>query len=249
MKLKVLVVITAAVFLGVFGANSTFAQRPAPTPRADVFVEPFIMPAIPPMPPMPEIPPMPPMPPMPTMEGFSFRYGGQAETTDPAVRLQQEVFRTLLRNNPDRALDLAAERLKTDPADAVVLGNLSMIANISSPKALPLLVSIAKSSPNSAARRDATISIARTRGEKDGLTLLEDLYASSSDNVELRRTVVSSIGRLADPKCIAVLTRIVRSDADESVRRTAVQSLGSRKEPEALKALEDLLKEAPKTRG
>ena len=33
------------------------------------------------------------------------------------------------------------------------------------------------------------------------------------------------------------------------VDASAIQSIGSRKEPEALKALEDLLKEAPKPRG
>jgi HEAT repeat protein len=181
-------------------------------------------------------------------EGFAFRFGSQ-ETKDPGVRLQQEVFRTLLRNNPERALDLAAERLKTDAGDAVVLGNLSMIAGSTSPKALPLLLSIAKSSTNAGARRDAALSIARSRGDKDALPLLEDLYNSSSDNVELRRSIVGSIGRLPDPRSIPLLVRIVRNDNDEAIRRNAVQSLGNRKEPEALKALEDLLKEAPRPRG
>jgi hypothetical protein len=211
------------------------------------------MPAIPPIPPMawsalegmtpmPEIPPMPPMP--PSIEGFTFGLQGR-ETVDPNVRFQQEVFRTLVRTNADRAMEIATDRLKADPGDPVVLGNLAIIANSSSTKALPLLISIAKTSTNVAARREAASTIGRTR-DKDGLTILEDLYSSSGDNVDLRRSIVSSIGRSSDPRTVSVLANIVRNDTDESIRRNAIQYLGNRKEPEALKVLEDLLKEAPK---
>jgi len=200
------------------------------------------MPAMPLMPPMPEMPPMPPFPPM---NGFAFGFPEQlkeAATANPEVVFQQDVFRSILRNSPDRALDLAAERLKADPADPVVLASLSAIASSTSPKAVPLLVSIAKTSTNLEARRSAASALARNRGDKDSLAILEDLYNSSSDSVELRRSIVASISRMSDPRTIAVLTRIARTDPDLSIRRSAVQYLGNRSEPDTLKALEDLLK-------
>ena len=246
-------VVAWIVLLFLMVGVSAYAQRPtpapAPIPRVEYFSE-FEFPAMPPMPPMPimpampEMPPMPPMPLMPELpgwEGFHYSFG-QQETVDPAIKLQQEVFRTIMRNSPERGLEIATDRLKADPGDPVVIGNLSSIAGSNSPKALPLLVTIAKSSTNQNARREAASAIGRSRNDTNGLTILEDLYTSSSDNLELRKNIVASIGRSTDPRTIAVLSRIAKSDADDSVRRTAVQYLGNRKEPEALKALEDLLK-------
>jgi HEAT repeat protein len=211
----------------------------------------FVLPAIPPVPPLPELPSLPSLPPLPSIEAFHLEFGGQGSfaTANPEVRLQQEVFRALLRNNPERALDLATERLKADPGDSVVLGNLSGIANSGSTKAIPLLISIAKTSPNTAARREAVLAISRGPNEKEVLATLEDLYASNSDNVEIRRTVVTAIGRSSDPRAVSLLARIIKNDADETIRRTAIQQLGLRKETEAMKALEDLLRETPKSRG
>jgi HEAT repeat protein len=192
---------------------------------------------------MPEMPLMPETP-------FGFAFAGQAgQSADPETRLQQEVFRSLLRNNADRAIDLATERLKTNPADPVVLGNLGAIATSGSAKAQPLLLTIAKTSTSTPARRDATMSIVRNRDDKDALALLEDLYKANADNVEVRRVVVSSIGRMSDPRAVTVLANIVRNDTDESIRRSAIRALGSRQDQESMKVLEELLKQAPPRRG
>jgi len=200
---------------------------------------------------MPEMPEMPPMPPMPSFnfhyEPFELTIAGQAaQSADPETRLQQEVFRSLLRNNADRAIELATERLKTNPADPVILGNLSAIANSGSAKAQPLLLSIAKTSTSTPARREATLSVVRNRDDKDALALLEDLYKANADNVEVRRVVVSSIGRMSDPRAVTVLANIVRNDTDESIRRSAIRALGTRQDQESMKVLEELLKAAPR---
>ena len=129
------------------------------------------------------------------------------------------------------------------------MSNLTAIANSGSSKANPLLISIAKTAPNTGARRNAVLVLSRGRNDKEVLATLEELYGSSSDNVEVRRAVVSSIGRSADPRAVTILGNIVKNDSDETIRRTAIQLLGNRKEPEAMKALEDILKEAPKKRG
>jgi len=190
------------------------------------------------------IPPIPPIPKLPPRPFFQSPFA----TNDPELRVQQEAFRALLRNNPERALDLAAERLKSDPADPVVVANLSTIANSGSSKAFPLLVSIAKSSASADARRQAVMAISRA-GNKDALATLEDIYNSSSSNVEVKRAVISAIGRSNDSRAVSVLAKIAKSDSDSSVRQQAVQQLGNRKEPEAMKALEDLLSSPAKPRG
>ena len=257
MKVKTFGVLAGVLVLIMCG--NLLAQRPAPAPRPfEYFGEYFELPPMPPMPPMPAMPPMPPMPPMPEMPlmpampemPFGFAFAGQAgQSADPETRLQQEVFRSLLRNNADRAIELATERLKTNPADPVVLGNLSAIASSGSAKAQPLLLSIAKTSTSTPARRDATMSIVRNRDDKDALALLEDLYKANADNVEVRRVVVSSIGRMSDPRAVTVLANIVRNDTDESIRRSAIRALGSRQDQESMKVLEELLKQAPPRRG
>lgn len=203
------------------------------------------------IPPLPAIPALPPMPQIPDMEEFRFEFAPQISnrTADPETRLQEEVFRALVRNNPDRAIEIANERLKSDPKDPVVLSNLSAIASSGSSQAMPLLISIAKTSPDNGARREAVSAIARSRTDKDGLSVLEDLYASNSGNLEVRRIVVSAIGRSTDSRAVSVLTNIVRNDPDESIRRSAIQQLGSRKEPEAQRALEDILKQPSQKRG
>src|SRR5262249_498304 len=47
---------------------------------------------------------------------------------NPEVRLQLEVLRVLFENNPDRALEISTDRLRSDPSDIVVLSSLHMVA-------------------------------------------------------------------------------------------------------------------------
>jgi hypothetical protein len=240
------IVAICVVGLGISaGMTSAFAQRTLVLPRVEDFR--YLLDMIPPVPP---IPPLPALPAFPNMEEFRFEFPqGVGRSTDPETRLQEEVFRALLRNNPDRALEIANERLKSDPKDPVILNNLSSIASSNASQAMPLLVTIAKTSPDNAARREAVSAIARSRNEKEGLSVLEDLYTSNSGNVEVRRIVVSAIGRSSDSRAVSVLANIVKNDSDETIRRAAIQQLGNRKEPDAIKTLEDILKQPAQKRG
>ena len=243
------IVAIAIVGLGLSaGMTSAFAQRTLVLPRIEDFGD--LLDMIPPVAPLPPLPPLPAMPALPKMEEFRFAFPqGVGRSTDPETRLQEEVFRALLRNNPDRAVEIANERLKADSKDPVVLDNLSSIAASGSSQAMPLLVSIAKTSPDNAARREAVSAIARSRNEKEALSVLEDLYTSNSNNPEVRRIVVSAIGRSSDPRAISVLANIFKNDSDEGIRRAAIQQLGNRKEPDAMKTLEDILKQPVQKRG
>jgi HEAT repeat protein len=187
------------------------------------------------------------IPPMPFLEGFGAGRVGQSE--DPQVQFQQEVFRTLLRNSPERGLEIASERLKADPSDPVVIGNLSAIASSGSANAVPLLISIAKTSSNIDARSAAVSALTRNRNDKNSLAILQDVYSANADHAEVRRAVVMAMSRLADPQAVAAIAKIASSDSDDSVRRTAIQFLGTRNDPDSLKALEDFLRQPSKTPG
>jgi HEAT repeat protein len=179
------------------------------------------------------------MPLLPPMPGFHFEFRSQA-SSDPEVRLQQEVFRMLLQNNPDRAVDIATERLKSNPSDPVVLANLSSLAASSSAKSQPLLISIAKTSDSPTARREAIVGIARGRGEKDAIvTTLMDVLASAKDE-ETQRAVTSSLAGIDTERSLRSLTSIVQ-DKNRSVelRRSALSSL-SRNSAANLALLEEL---------
>jgi tetratricopeptide (TPR) repeat protein len=230
---------------------------------------------------------------------------------NPEVRLQLEILRVLFENNADRAIEIATDRLRSDPTDVVVLSSLYMVAQSRSDKAIPMLVTLAKGSPDSRTRRDAIQWIGRSRGEKDALadilvglvpsmtgeedssaiayalsqvntpkaydalatmardktkierlrldavrsigdarltnrvTLLEDIYKSSMDNVRIRRTVVAYLNHGKEPQVVTVLSNIVSTDPDLSVRTSAVQNLSNIKTPEAFKALESFLMKKP----
>jgi tetratricopeptide (TPR) repeat protein len=226
-----------------------------------------LIPPAPPRPPRPPSPPAspqsPPPPPPPPATPFSFNIkeyltqSGQSVigpfgfdksilSTDPEVSLQQEILRVMLRNDPDRGIDVATERLKADPSDPVVLSNLNTIATSKSAKAMPFLLMLARSGASPKTRQQAIFALERSGTDiPNRLALFEEMYKNSSDNADIRRSIASSLSRISDPQSIPLLSNIAKNDPDVTIRRTAVQSLGRRKEPEALKALEDLLKPRP----
>jgi hypothetical protein len=164
---------------------------------------------------------------------------------DPETSLQQEILRVLLLNNPNRGLDVSAERLKADPSDPVVLANFSNIASSGSNRAQPMLVSIAKTSTSLKARRDATFWLARSATDKDAAvgTLLEILQNTSAPDTE--GAVASALAEINTARSTAALKDIAR-DKNKSLaaRRAAVQSLSRANTPDQLATLEDLYKGA-----
>ena len=233
MKLRTLALIVSAI---VFAAQNSNAQN----------VERFVFPPFDAFAPLPPLPPIPPLPPLPPFPEITLATPFMPSPADPEVSLKQEILRVLLQNEPDRAIDLAADRLKADPADPVVMNNLSVMARSNSSKALPLIMSIAKTSTDTRSRRQAINALERI--STVNVATLEDLYKSNPDSVEVRQAIVSAIGNNPDPRAAGVLANIGKNDPDVSVRRAAVRLLGRHTGPEATKALEDLLKTPPKAR-
>jgi len=168
------------------------------------------------------------------------------------VSLQQEVMRVIFDTDPDRAIDIATDRLKSDPTDQVVLGNLHMVANSRSPKALPLLVTLARTSPDSRTRRDAVSWISRSRGEKDALAdILVGLVPSMTTD-EDSSGITYALSQLNTPKTIDALAGIARDKSkSDRVRMDAMNWIAQSRVPNRLSMLEDIYKsnmDNPKTR-
>ena len=172
-----------------------------------------------------------------------FRPGrNPGEVTDPEVSLQQEIMRAVFFNNAERAIEIATERLKTDPADPVVLSNLNMIAVSRSAKALPMLLAIAKNSTNVKARKDAIFWISQSHGDKDVVVdTLSGILPSAPD--EESDAVVFALGQIRSEKSLNALAVIARDKTKtEKARNNAIFWIGQSSSPARASLLEDIYK-------
>jgi|GEM_PF-2066201 len=96
-------------------------------------------------------------------------------------------------------------------------------------------VAVARGRNQSIAARRSMLNRILAKGGPDQLAQLEGLYQASGDSAELRRSIVSAVGRIADSGAVAFLAGVVAHDVDPSIRR------------DAKKALEDRVKSQPKS--
>jgi TolA-binding protein len=216
----------------------------------------------PPAPPAPLAPPTPPAPPSIQTRGgrtiivprASQYRPGPIQITDPEVSLQQEIMRAVFISNADRAIEIATERLKSDPADPVVLSNLYMVAESTSrsAKALPMLLDIAKTSTNVKARKDAIFWISQSKGDKEAsvdalVAMLPSIQDDESD------TVAFALGQVKNEKALNALATIARDKTkSERVRNNAVFWIGESSNANRVTILEDIYKnnmDSAKTRN
>lgn len=174
---------------------------------------------------------------------FQFR-PARVQITDPEVNLQQEVLRVLFENNADRAIDIATDRLNNDPVDPVVLSNLYMVAGSRSEKALPMLTTIAKSSANMTARKDAIFWISRSRAEKDAVVdVLLGVLPSADD--EEAEAVAFALSQVNNDKSMTALGNIARDkDKSEKARENAIFWISQSKVPNRTSILENIYKDS-----
>jgi len=205
----------------------------------------------PPTPPEPQIPPAPPAPPIPPRGGRSIivprsaQYRpGRIQITDPEVSLQQEIMRAVFISNVDRAIEIATERLKSDPADPVVLSNLYMVAESTnkSTRALPMLLDIAKNSSNVKARKDAIFWISQSKGDREAavdalVAMLPSIQDDESD------TVAFALGQVRNEKAVNALATIARDKTkSERARNNAIFWIGESNNANRVTILEDIYK-------
>jgi tetratricopeptide (TPR) repeat protein len=187
--------------------------------------------------PVPPVPPAPPVPPTPFVGVF-----GPVQSSDPEVSLQQEMMRALFQINGDRAIEIATERLKANPGDPVVLSSMNVIAQSRSAQAMPMLISIAKTSTNQRARRDAIFWLGQSRTDKDAVvdTLVGLLPSLSEEDSE---SVAYSLSQIRTDKSINALATIARDKGkNEKFRNNAVYWISQSRVANRIPLLEDIYK-------
>jgi len=186
--------------------------------------------------------PIPPIPPIPPGSVGPFSFGFESQSSDPEISLQQEIMRAMFRNNVNRAIEIANERLKADPGDPVVLSSLSVVASSQSAQALSMLLGIVRNSPNARARRDAIFWLGQTRGDNDAIvdTLIGLLPSLGDDDSE---AVTYTLSRIRSDKSINALTSIARDkNKSEKARTNAIFWIGQTRAANRLGLLEDIYK-------
>jgi tetratricopeptide (TPR) repeat protein len=178
-----------------------------------------------------------------TARGTSYARADSRSEVSPEVSLQREVLRVLFENDPDHAIEIATDRLKADPTDPVALGNLHMVANSRSDKALPMLVTLAKTSPDSRTRRDAVTWISQSRADKDTIAdiligLVPSMIADDDSS-----GITYALSRVNTPKTIDALASIARDKSkSDRVRMNALNWITESRVPNRLSLLDDIYK-------
>jgi HEAT repeat protein len=139
-------------------------------------------------------------------------------------------------------LEIATERLKSNPADPVVLSSLNMVANSRSAQAVPMLLAIARSSTNARARRDAIYWLGQSRGDRDAIvdTLVGLIPSLADDDSE---AVAFALSQIRTDKSMNALATIARDKSkSEKTRNNALYWIGQGRLPNRVGLLEDIYK-------
>jgi tetratricopeptide (TPR) repeat protein len=168
------------------------------------------------------------------------RFTLELQTSDPEVSLQQEIMRAVFRNNGDRGIEIATERLKANPADPVVLASLNLVAANASIQATSMLMTIVKSSPNLKARRDAIFWLSRAKGDGDAaVDTLTGLLPMLTD--EDSEAVIYSLGQIHTDKASNAIAAVARDkNRSEALRNEAVYRIGQSHTTNRIGVLEDI---------
>src|SRR5215471_4053507 len=195
----------------------------------------------------------------------------EIQNFDLQISFLQEAMRVMFRTDISRALQIASERLKADMADPVVISSMSILVTNASAQGLPILVEIAKNSPDMRARKDAAYWMTRVNSDKDrivdtlmGLLVTDDntdgvtyalgqirteksfnalagIVTDKSRSEKVRTQALVALGQAHDPRTVALLANIA-NDSDFALRTEALRWLGQIRSPEAMQVLENLRK-------
>jgi HEAT repeat protein len=148
----------------------------------------------------------------------------------------------VFQNNPDRALEIATDRLKTNPADPLVLSSLYLVAESRSAQALPMLLTIARNSTNTKARKDAIFWISQSRADREALvdTLVGLLPTLGDEEAE---SVTFALGQIRNEKATNALATMARDKSkSQKIRDNALFWIGESRAPNRISLLQDIYK-------
>jgi tetratricopeptide (TPR) repeat protein len=164
----------------------------------------------------------------------------EMQKIEAQMSVLQEALRIMFRSDVPGAVQIVSDRLKANMADPLVLSSLGMLATTAAPQGLPLLIEIAKNSPNLMARKDAIYWISQGPGDKDATvdTLMVLLPALNEDT---SNAVPQVLGQMRTDKAFNSLTSLASDRArSRRLREQALVALGQNRDPRAITALENI---------
>lgn len=145
-----------------------------------------------------------------------------AETQDLEISLQQEIMRAMFLSDATRAIEIATERLKGNMADPLVLATLDMFATSAPAQGLPMLIEIAKNSPNPKARKDAIFWMSQAKADRD--SLVDALLELSSSNADDGDAINFALSQIRTEKAINALAAIAQDKSKSEATRQNARS-------------------------
>ena len=141
---------------------------------------------------------------------------------------------------------LFAEIVRNDQESHEARQNaMSALGMSRSAAALPLLQNLYETMTTRELKRRALIGIARNDNSDAAATYLIRLAESEKD-MELRKSAITSLGRIAGQKSLGALTSTVDGDSEVEVQKQAVVAIGRRPKDEAIPILIRTARNHPK---
>jgi HEAT repeat protein len=131
-----------------------------------------------------------------------------------------------------------------EPSDTR-LQAMSALAMSKSTAALPLLENLYETMTTRELRRRALTGISRNDNSDSAATYLIRVAESEKD-LELRKSAIASLGRIAGQKSLGALTSTVDNDAEIELQKQAVMAIGKRNKEEAIPILIRTARSHPK---
>jgi HEAT repeat protein len=110
---------------------------------------------------------------------------------------------------------------------------------------LPLLQNLFETMPSRELKRRAIQGIARNDNSDGAATYLIRVSENEKD-VELRKSAIANLGRIAGQKSLGALTGTIDGDADLELQKQAVVAIGRRSKDEAIPILIRVARNHPK---
>ena len=149
----------------------------------------------------------------------------------PETAAKNTLFTEIVRNNQEN----------TEARHAA----MSALAMSRSAAVLPLLQNLFETMPTRDLKRRALTGIARNDNNDAAATYLLRVAESEKD-MELRKSAIANLGRIAGQKSLGALTSTVDGDGDTEIQKQAVVAIGRRAKDEAIPILIRTARNHPK---
>jgi len=184
----------------------------------------------------------------PNVRTFDYQLSGNAS-------LASEALRMIIEKDAERGIEMSKDRLKVDPSDPAVVANFTSIANSGSAQAVPFFVTVSGSNGSPNVRTQALFWMSRlATDKKDEVTkALMNMLTNAKDketetaivnaivrfNTVERQAVIDGIAQGTSPDRVALLEKLYRSSANNSLRTQIVHALAQVPDAKALAVLTD----------